>query len=650
MGGDAKYRQYLTVATSGEDDASTVSQTDDFASADSAISDKIVFYRPEFIAPTPPSPGLREAPAPADMRLYDYERYGKLAGDAEDAADGETTVRYRRPAGARPVRQLVGTIIVMAMQTVFLVWLLLPSHLPHLSHQPWIAAASIVMIGSIYLIELFRFINIASLCIASTFARDPVPLRPQQGTSVAFLTTIVPSIEPIEVVRKTLQAARRIRHDGTFHVWLLDEEDSPTVRSMCQDLGVHHFTRRGIEEYNQPSGGFKTRSKHGNYNAWIDVHGDDYEFFVSVDPDHVPLPNFCERLLGYFRQSDVAFVVAPQVYGNYDNFVTKGAESQQFVFHGLIQRLGNFFGCPMLVGTNNAVRISALRSVGGLRDSITEDLATSLAFHSAVHKETGGNWRSVYTPDVLAVGEGPVSFTDFFSQQNRWCRGTFETFRGHLWSSMRTLGWGPRLHYSLITSYYPTAAIGWVLGAVNCAIYLTVGAKGVTVSPAVWTAVYVDLACVQFVLYASNRRYNVSPHEAPGSSGAIGMCMSVMAAPIYVRALVQSMLGRKSGFVVTPKGEMQSHDRIAAFRLHLGWAALLAVSLVVSLGFHRPEATMRIWSGMLIAVCLTPLTISLVERRRQRMLRRRGAAQQLRFERTSVAEESSAAAIGTEAA
>lgn len=604
------------------------------------------FYRQDFIAPA-----LSEPPpaAPEDMRLYDYGRYSMLAGEVEDPTTDDAVVRYRRPAGARPLRQLLGTAFVTLTQIAFLVWLMLPRHLPHLSRDPWIAAASITMIASIYLIELFRFINVTSLCIASTLARDPVPMTPERGTRVAFLTTIVPSREPIEMVRKTLQAAVRIRHEGTLHVWLLDEEDNPTVRSMCQGLGVRHFTRRGVERHNEPSGPFKTRSKHGNYNAWVDVHGGEYEFFVSVDPDHVPLPNFCERLLGYFRQPDIAFVVSPQVYGNYDNFVTKGAESQQFVFHGLIQRLGNFFGCPMLVGTNNAVRISALRAVGGLRDSITEDLATSLAFHSTSRAETGRKWRSVYTPDVLAVGEGPASFTDFFNQQNRWSRGTFENFRGHFWRSLRTLDWGPRLHYSLITSYYPTAAIGWVLGAVNCAIYLIVGAKGVTVSPSVWTAVYVDLAFVQFVLYAYNRRYNVSPHEAPGSSGAIGMCMSVMAAPVYVLAFVQSVLGRASRFVITPKGEMQTHDGISAFRLHLGWAALLIVALLISLWLKRPEASMRVWSGLLIGVCLTPLAISAFERRRQRVVSGRRAAQRLRFG-SSDAEEGSAASFGTEVA
>src|SRR3712207_8649924 len=62
-----------------------------------------------------------------------------------------------------------------------------------------------------------------------------------------------------------------------------------------------------------------------------------------------------------------------QVYGNYDNFVTRAAESQQYLFHSVLQRAANRFTTAMFVGTNNAVRLSALRAIGGLQDSITED-------------------------------------------------------------------------------------------------------------------------------------------------------------------------------------------------------------------------------------------------------------------------------------
>ena len=193
--------------------------------------------------------------------------------------------------------------------------------------------------------------NVLSNAHATLVARDPVPVVPETGTRVAFLTSFVPGKEPLEMVTKTLEAAVRIRHRGLLHVWLLDEGDDPEVKEVCARLGVHHFSRKGVAKWNQAKGPHRAKTKHGNYNAWLDAHGDDYDFFASVDTDHVPLPNYLERMLGYFRDPDVGFVIGPQVYGNYDNFVTKAAESQQFLFHALIQRAGNRYGAPMFVGT-----------------------------------------------------------------------------------------------------------------------------------------------------------------------------------------------------------------------------------------------------------------------------------------------------------
>ncbi|CAM5455154.1 hypothetical protein SFUMM280S_02894 [Streptomyces fumanus] len=152
---------------------------------------------------------------------------------------------------------------------------------------------------------------------------------------------------------------------------------------------MHHFSRKGVARWKRPEGPHRGRTKHGNYNAWLEAHGDDYDFFASVDTDHEPLPNYLERMLGFFRDPDVAFVIGPQVYGNYDNPVTKAAESQQFLFHALIQQAGNRYGAPMFVGTSNAVRITALKQIGGLYDSITEDMATGFEIHRHQNPATG---------------------------------------------------------------------------------------------------------------------------------------------------------------------------------------------------------------------------------------------------------------------
>src|SRR3712207_8521356 len=129
----------------------------------------------------------------------------------------------------------------------------------------------------------------------------------------------------------------------------------------------------------------------------------------------------------------------------------------------------------MLVGTNNAVRIAALKAIGGLQDSITEDMATSLAMHAVKNPATGRRWRSVYNPDVLAVGEGPSSWTDYFSQQHRWSRGTDEVVVRQFGKLAWKLGFARALHYGLLMSYYPLTALAWMLGAGVGACYLLLG-------------------------------------------------------------------------------------------------------------------------------------------------------------------------------
>ncbi len=263
----------------------------------------------------------------------------------------------REPHRIRAVLLMTLAPLLTGALLVYLVW---PTHwVEREAGETWMVDLDIVMLVAIGLIELFMVVNVVSIAHATMVARDPVPVVPESGTRVAFLTTYVPGKEPLAMVRATLEGATRVHHTGPLDVWLLDEGDDERARALCAELGVRHFSRHRVPEWNRDKGVHKARTKHGNYNAWIAMHGDEYDFYASVDTDHVPLPNFLERMTGFFRDPDVAFVVGPQVYGNYTNPVTKAAESQQFLFHALIQRAGNRYRAPMFVGTNNVVRIAA---------------------------------------------------------------------------------------------------------------------------------------------------------------------------------------------------------------------------------------------------------------------------------------------------
>ncbi|MDX3457200.1 cellulose synthase catalytic subunit [Streptomyces sp. ME02-8801-2C] len=553
---------------------------------------------------------------------YDYDTHSRLAGPLTEVPAGSPyRVRYtsllsREPRRIRAVLLMTLAPLLTGTLLVYLVW---PTHwVEREGGSAWMVHLDIVMLMAIGLIELFMLVNVVSIAHATMVARDPVPVVPEPGTRVAFLTTYVPGKEPLAMVRATLEGATRVHHTGTLDVWLLDEGDDEQARALCVELGVRHFTRHGVPEWNRAKGVHKARTKHGNYNAWIALHGDEYDLYASVDTDHVPLPDFLERMTGFFRDPDVAFVVGPQVYGNYTHPVTKAAESQQFLFHALIQRAGNRYRAPMFVGTNNVVRIAAVKQIGGLYDSITEDMATGFELHRRRNPVTGRHWRSVYTPDVLAVGEGPASWTDFFTQQTRWSRGTYETLFKQYWKAPFTMPPGRLFSYTLMLVYYPMTAVNWFLGILSCFLFLWFGASGTQVAASVWLMLYSDAAALQIGLYLWNRRHNVSPHEPEGSGGLAGMAMSALSAPIYLKSFGAALLRRPCRFVVTPKGGDASPDRLLTFRVHLFWAALLATSLAASIHLGHTHAAMRTWAVLAMVISLAPVVVWIVTRVKDR--------------------------------
>ncbi|NEC87349.1 glycosyltransferase family 2 protein [Streptomyces sp. SID12501] len=553
---------------------------------------------------------------------YDYDTHSRLAGPLTEAPDGSPyQVRYtsllsREPRRIRAVLLMTLAPLLTGALLVYLVW---PTHwVEREAGEKWMVDLDIVMLIAIGLIELFMVVNVVSIAHATMVARDPVPVVPEPGTRVAFLTTYVPGKEPLAMVRATLEGAIRVHHTGPLDVWLLDEGDDDQAWALCAELGVRHFSRYGVPEWNRAKGVHRARTKHGNYNAWLAMHGDEYDFYASVDTDHVPLPNFLERMTGFFRDPDVAFVVGPQVYGNYTHPVTKAAESQQFLFHALIQRAGNRYRAPMFVGTNNVVRIAAVKQIGGLYDSITEDMATGFELHRRRNPRTGHYWRSVYTPDVLAVGEGPASWTDFFTQQMRWSRGTYETLFKQYGKALFTMPPGRLFSYTLMLVYYPMTAVNWFLGILSCFLFLWFGASGTQVAASVWLMLYSDAAALQIGLYLWNRRHNVSPHEPEGSGGLAGMAMSALSAPIYLKAFGAALLRRPSRFVVTPKGGDASPDRLLTFRVHLFWAAFLATSLIASVHLGHTHVAMRTWAVLAMAISLAPVGVWIATRLKDR--------------------------------
>ena len=520
-----------------------------------------------------------------------------------------------RPVASRGERTALTLLVLLNALTalVFIGWLLLPQHIPGWAGdlQGWQLVAARVGFGLVIAVELVRLLQNVAVWTFAFHAKDPVPMDPPVGLRVALLTTIVPSKEPIEIVQRTLMKMKQIVYCGDVDVWILDEGDDPAVKAMAARIGVRHFSRKGRPEYNQPGGQFRAKSKSGNHNSWRAEHEQDYDVVAQMDPDHVPLPCFLERTLGYFRDPDVAFVVAPQVYGNmYDSWIAQGASMQQYLFSGLVERGGNGLDAPLLIGTNHLYRPAAWRQIGGYQDSIIEDHLTSMVVQGATNPWTGNHWTGVYTPDVLAVGEGPTSWADYFNQQKRWAYGIWEILLTH--KKVRgNLSARQRLLYGCVQFYYPSVAIGLLLGNLATALYLLFGVSSIELHNLTWLALWSASLGSWFMLWFWLRRFNLADHERV-EIGMPGMALALFAGPVYLAAACAALLRRPLAYAVTAKGKLRTVESASTFRLHLGWAALAAGLLAASFLRDNDYLALRVWSVLTLCTGIAPPIIALI--------------------------------------
>lgn len=547
-----------------------------------------------------------------------YHAASRIAGPTT-AGSQVPRVAYR--SMLRGSTRIVLSLLVLGNSLLtlgLLSWLLLPEHLPeagYVGFVDWRVTAARMCFCLVIVVEAIKLCQNLAVWTLVYRAKDPVPMHPQGGLRVALLTTIVPSKEPVELVERTLVAMREVRYRGDVDVWILDEENSPAVRAMAARIGVLHFTRKGRFEYNQPSGPYRARTKAGNHNAWRDEHEWRYDIVCQMDPDHVPFPCLLERTLGYFRDPDTAFVVGPQVYGNvHDTFVSRGASVQQYLFSGVVERAGNGLDAPLLIGTNHLYRPSAWAQIGGYQDSITEDHLTGMRILGTRNPRTRNNWRGVYTPDVLAIGEGPTTWTDYFNQQKRWAYGIWQI---KLSSKLRAgikLNRRQRLLFGMVQFYYPSVAVHLLLGSLATIGYLLLDATPARLDGRIWAAFLGLGTAGWFALWMWLRRFNLAPHERR-DVGLQGIVLTILTGPVYVAAAVAAILRRPLTYAVTAKGGLRSADSARTFRLHAVWCAGAALVLTASLLLGYSHPALQVWASIALVTGAGPPFAAAVARR-----------------------------------
>lgn len=295
----------------------------------------------------------------------------------------------------------------------FWVWWLRPEHRGNPALY-WLMTGSVLYLST-FLPGMYAFFL--------GWMRKPRHMAAPGGLRVAIVSLTVPGSESLEIVRRQLVAMTRVSYPHESWI-LVDKVHSPEVEALAASLGVRYFSRHdratwgGLVEYwNQPEAPFKAKTKAGNVNAWLDaieIMGIDYDFFTQLDIDHIPQPNYLDRVLGYFRSAKIAYVQAPSVYGNFQHWTSRGSAEQELVLHGPLQSgFFGFSGTPFIIGSHCTYRTAAIREIGGFQPTRAEDHLDTVILASK-------GYQGVFVPEVIATGDGPETFETYVGQQFAW--------------------------------------------------------------------------------------------------------------------------------------------------------------------------------------------------------------------------------------
>jgi cellulose synthase (UDP-forming) len=479
-------------------------------------------------------------------------------------SDTSEVFRHRR---AKPVerweRWALGVLLFLGLQSVlYLAWWWF--RLEHV-HDPVLFV----------LLSLATWYGIFRMMVGwynAFHIEQPEPRPAPPGLSVAIFTTSSPG-EPYEMFVRTLAAAREIRYPHT--TYLLDDTRDPRFAALAVESGAIPLELVGLPG-----------AKAGKINAALAKTTED--FVLVLDPDHVPLPELLDRVLGYFDDPRVGFVQVSQAYHNAgESFVARAAAEQTFAYYGPILQGMHGTGTAVAVGANCTFRRKALESIGGHGVGLAEDLVTSIRLHAR-------GWTSVYVPEVVTRGLVPADLDSYLKQQLKWSRGIHEVLFKEYPRAFRSLTAFQRISYFMIGTYYLVGLTTLVYFAIPL-LYLLLGRKPAAMLLSEYLLHALPAGICGVAIYLFLQRWLCDPVRERGVHWR-GTLLKIGSFSVYLKGLALAVLGVAVPYIPTAKvrreGRFWPLARVPLLVIALSFAAVAWT--VYRRLFVVPEAEVRI--------------------------------------------------------
>ncbi len=379
-----------------------------------------------------------------------------------------------------------------------------------------------------------------------------------------FIPTVAEGADILEPTVRAAQAARaaylrEYRH-GRVEIVICNDG---RVAGAANWREVEVLARRvGVQCVTRESGGGAKAGNVEHARQKVGATGD--ALIVIFDADQVAHPNFLIRTIQPLCDRGVGWVQTGQYYSNTENPVARWANDQQALFYRLLCPGKAALNAAFICGTNVMIRAAALDEIGGLpQDSVTEDFAASILLHP--------RWQSVYLPEVLATGLGPMDLGGYFRQQRRWALGTLSVLRSH-WRTIflprkTGLRLGQRLQYALACTHYLSGVrdLVYVIAPLLYVAFGVSAVRGARLDTFLWHFLPYWCASMSAFIYAAWKK-----------TGWRGVVIGFASFPVLVGATISAVIGRRMAFAVTSKRRANRASFAPAVPHLVAWIACVA--------------------------------------------------------------------------
>jgi cellulose synthase (UDP-forming) len=394
---------------------------------------------------------------------------------------------------------------------------------------------------------------------------------------VAVISLTVPGSESLEIVKQQMLAMKNIRYPHESWI-LVDKVHSPKIKALATSLGIFYFSRHDVatwgqeqvDVWNQSQPPFKAKTKAGNVNSWIDAYGHLYSHFTQLDIDHIPIPSYLDRVLGFFLDPKVKWVQAPSVYGNLGEWTARGSAEQELVLQGPLQ-MGFFGFCrtPFIIGSHCTYDMAAIRGIGGFQPTRAEDHLDTVFLAAQ-------GYEGVFLPEVIAVGDGPENFETYLAQQFAWAFSMIQVL--FTFTPKRIKYYTPRqtIQFLFVQTWYTFWSTAILLLFTLPLVTLFTNTPIAHVSYWQFLLHSLPISVTGFIIWLWSHPWHFPKNLDLSWRGIL---LHIARWPIVLSAFIQVILGMQKPYMITVKGLQQGIKRPFSLAPHYPYFFLIGLSL-----------------------------------------------------------------------